>query len=48
MTSRALDDFIDDCFLEKDPICDLHRAESLWLDQYASKLIADNIDSTQE
>jgi len=40
MTSRALDDFIDDCFVEKDPLCNLYKEEALWLDQYASDLIA--------
>ena len=41
MTSEAFDDFIDDCFVEKDPICDLRRQASLELDRYASALIAD-------
>ncbi len=48
MTSKALDDFIDDCFVEKDPICDLHREDSLWLDLYASKLIAETFNPLEE
>ena len=40
MTSQALDDFIDDCFVEKDPLCSLYKDDALWLDQYASDLIA--------
>ena len=40
MTSRALDDFIDDCFVEKDPLCNLYKEEALWYDKYASDLIA--------
>jgi len=43
MTSPALDDFIDDCFLNNDPICDLKQEDSLWLDRYASKLLAETI-----
>ena len=41
MSSTGLDDFIDDCFVEKDPICDLSRQDSLELDRYASALIAE-------
>ena len=41
MSSGGLDDFIDDCFVEKDPICDLRRQDSLELDRYASALIAE-------
>ena len=41
MSSHGLDDFIDDCFVEKDPICDLRRQDSLELDRYASALIAE-------
>ncbi len=39
MSSPAFDAFIDDCFLENDPICDLRLEDSLELDRYASKLI---------
>ena len=38
--STAYEAFFDDCFLEKDPICDLRREDSLELDRYASELIA--------
>ena len=40
MASRAFDDFIDDCFLEKEPLCNLYKEDALWLDKYASDLIA--------
>ena len=39
MTSKALDDFIDDCFIDQDPICNLYRDDSIWLDNYASDLL---------
>ncbi|KGG12144.1 hypothetical protein EV05_1347 [Prochlorococcus sp. MIT 0601] len=41
MTSKALDDFIDECFVGNDPICNLYREDTLWLDAYASRLIAE-------
>ena len=41
MSSHGLDDFIDDCFVEKDPICDLRRQDSIEIDRYASALIAE-------
>ena len=41
MSPDVLDDFIDDCFVEKDSICDLRRQDSLELDRYASALIAE-------
>ena len=41
MSSDGLNDFLDDCFVEKDPICDLRRQDSLELDRYASVLIAE-------
>ncbi len=41
MASHSFDDFIDDCFVEKDPICDLKIEDSIWLDNYASQLIAE-------
>ncbi len=40
MTSGALDNFIDDCFVEKDPLCNLYKEDALWYDKYASDLIA--------
>ncbi len=43
MSPDGLDDFIDDCFVEKDSICDLRRQDSLELDRYASSLIAEMI-----
>jgi len=48
MTSKALDDFIDDCFLENDPLCNLHREDSLWLDSYVSKLIVEMAPMPEE
>ena len=41
MNSGALDDFIDDRFVEKDPLCTLYKEDALWLDKYASDLIAE-------
>ena len=41
MSLDGLDDFIDDCFVEKDSICDLRRQDSIELDRYASALIAE-------
>ncbi len=35
----AFDDFVDDCFIEKDPICDLDGQRSLEL--VASQLISE-------
>ena len=48
MTSKALDDFIDDCFLDDDPMCNLHREDSLWLDSYISKLVAEMSTVSEE
>ena len=48
MTPRALDDFIDDCFVEKDPLCNLYKEEALWYDQYASDLIVGKQDKEKE
>lgn len=48
MPSTAMDDFIDDCFIGKDPICDLHREDSLWLDGYVSKLISETSKLIEE
>ena len=48
MTSRTLDDFIDDCFVEKDPLCSLHKKDALWLDLYASTLIAGRQEKQEE
>ena len=39
-TSSAYEAFFDDCFVEKDPICDLRIEDSLELDRYASELIS--------
>ena len=39
-TSSAYEAFFDDCFVEKDPICDLRIEDSIWLDNYASQLIS--------
>ena len=48
MTLKALDDFIDDCFLEGDPICNLHRDDSIWLDNYVSQLISEKTSPLEE
>ncbi len=48
MNSPAFDAFVDDCFLENDPICDLRLDDSLVLDDYVSKLIEDKIQPNQE
>ncbi len=42
--SSAYEAFFDDCFVEKDPICDLRREDSLELDRYASELIAKMVE----
>ena len=47
--SSSYEAFFHDCFLGKDPICDLRREDSLELDRYASDLISkmlevENID----
>ncbi|WP_320668095.1 hypothetical protein [Prochlorococcus sp. MIT 1307] len=41
MTSRELDKGL----AEKKPICHLYKEDSLWLDKYASDLIAKKISS---
>ena len=48
MNSQAMDDFIDDCFIEQDPICNIYRDDSLWLDCYASKLTTKITPQPQE
>ncbi|KGG13394.1 MULTISPECIES: hypothetical protein [Prochlorococcus] len=48
MASPAFDAFIDDCFVEKDPICDLRKEDSIELDLYASKLITEMLAKSQE
>ena len=48
MSKNALDDFIDDCFIGNDPICGLYREDSLWLDRYASKLVAEKASQSEE
>ena len=44
MTSGALDDLTDDCFVEKESICNLYIEDALWLDQFASDLIAGSLE----
>ena len=39
MSSQGLDDFIDDCFLANDPICELKGQELLELDPFTHVLI---------
>ena len=48
MESQVLDDFIDDCFIRRDPICDLYRDDSIWLDQYVSQLISETESSQKD
>ena len=40
MSLEAFDDFIDECYVRKDPICNLYIDDSLWLDKIASELIS--------
>ena len=42
----AIDDFIEDCFIEEDPICKNRREESLEL--VASRLIAELVSDDDE
>ncbi len=39
MSSRVLDDCMDDNSIEKELICNLYKEDSLWLDKYATDLI---------
>ncbi len=39
MYSPELNDFIDDCFIAKDPICELKKQELLELDPFTYALI---------
>ncbi len=48
MSSEILDDFIDDCFIDKDPICDLYKDDSIWLDTYATNLIESLLKPSDE
>ena len=43
-TTSAYEAFFDDCFVDKDPICDLRIEDSLALDRYASELIAEMVE----
>ncbi len=42
----AFDDFVDDCFVEEDPICDINSERSLEL--VASQLISELIEETDD
>ncbi len=43
LKNSAFDDFVDDCFIEKHPLCDQSRSDALEL--VASRLIAELIDA---
>ena len=46
-TSTAFDDFVDDCFVENDPICNIEKERSLELvaSQLISELLAEEDDT---
>ena len=46
--NSAFDDFVDDCFLEEDPLCNKSREESLELvaSQLISELVSQDEDDT--
>ena len=41
-TDFAFDDFVDDCFIDKDPLCGIPKGKSLEL--VASQLISELVD----
>ena len=43
MYSPELNDFIEDCFVAKDPICELKKNKSLELDPFTNSLIQEMI-----
>ena len=45
-SNRAFDDFVDDCFVEKDPISNINSERSLEL--IASQLISEVIEETKD
>ena len=46
LQNSAFDDFVDDCFVEEDPLCDKSREKSLEL--VASQLIAELISEDDD
>ena len=44
--NSAFDDFVDDCFLEEDPLCDISEGKSLELvaSQLISQIVAEDDD----
>ncbi len=44
--NTAFDDFVDDCFIDEDPLCDMSRSNSLEL--VASKLISELVASDED
>ena len=45
-SNKAFDDFVDDCFIEEDPICKSNSERSLEL--VASQLISELIEETED
>ena len=45
-TNFAFDDFVDDCFIEEDPICELRGEMSL--ESVASQIISELVSANQE
>ncbi len=44
--NAAFDDFVDDCFINKDPLCDKSKEKSLEL--VASRLISELVDEDRD
>ncbi len=44
--NHAFEDFVDDCFIEKDPLCNISREKSLEL--VASQLIEELLSSEED
>ncbi len=45
-TSTAFDDFVDDCFVKNDPICNVEKEKSLEL--VASRLISELLTAEED
>ncbi len=46
VTSSAFDDFVDDCFVQNDPICNKEKEKSLEL--VASQLISELLEGEED
>ncbi len=44
--NKAFDDFVDDCFIDKDPICNISKNNSLEI--VASQLISELVEQNDE